>query len=128
MRTRLFAWLVTVAGLAASVAANVGHVAGHDLASRATAAVPPLAAAASLTVALGLLKRTVGAHQPAAEAAPENVVEDVPVEVPTTVPATTAETVADNVLEEAPIPAPASTGQAVAPRTDPPCPGSVPGQ
>src|SRR5216683_4293918 len=39
-RSRLAAWSVTLGGLAVSVAGNVGHVAGHSLASRATAAVP----------------------------------------------------------------------------------------
>lgn len=61
-RSRAAAWAVTLAGLACSVAGNVGHVAGHDLASRATAAVPPLAAAAALAVGLGVLKRTVAVH------------------------------------------------------------------
>ena len=61
-RSRAAAWGVTVLGLAVSVAGNVGHVAGHDLASRATAAVPPLAAAAALAVRLGVLKRVVGHH------------------------------------------------------------------
>jgi hypothetical protein len=45
-----------------SVAGNVGHVTGHSLADRATAAVPPLAAAAALAVGLGVLKRVVEAH------------------------------------------------------------------
>ena len=39
---------------------NVGHIAGTDVASRVTAAVPPFAAAAALTVGLGVLKRVVG--------------------------------------------------------------------
>ncbi len=60
-RDRISAWAVTGAGLAASVAANVGHVTGHDIATRITAAVQPLAAAASLAVGLGVLKRVVGA-------------------------------------------------------------------
>jgi hypothetical protein len=55
VRSRFAEWTVTLLGLAASVAGNVGHVAGHDLASRATAAVPPLAAAAALAVGLGSL-------------------------------------------------------------------------
>jgi hypothetical protein len=38
VRSRAAAWTVTLLGLAASVAGNIGHVAGHDLASRATAA------------------------------------------------------------------------------------------
>jgi hypothetical protein len=56
------AWLVTALGLAVSVAGNVGHVTGHSLSSRATAAVPPLAAAAALAVGLGVLKRVVAGH------------------------------------------------------------------
>jgi hypothetical protein len=44
-RSRVAAWGVTLAYLAVSVAGNVGHVASHALASRVTAAVPPLAAA-----------------------------------------------------------------------------------
>jgi hypothetical protein len=63
VRSRAGAWGVTVLGLAVSVAGNVGHIAGHDLASRATAAVPPLAAAAALAVGLGVLKRVVGSHE-----------------------------------------------------------------
>lgn len=61
-RQRGAAWLVTVAGLAVSVAGNVGHVTGHSLTVRATAAVPPLAAACSLAVGLGVLKRVVERH------------------------------------------------------------------
>ena len=58
-RQRTAAWLVTLAGLAVSVAGNIGHVAGHSLTVRATAAVPPLAAASALAVGLGVLKRVV---------------------------------------------------------------------
>ena len=58
-RQRSAAWLVTLAGLAVSVAGNIGHVAGHSLTVRATAAVPPLAAASALAVGLGVLKRVV---------------------------------------------------------------------
>lgn len=61
-RSRTGAWVVTLLGLAASVAGNVGHVAGHSLADRVTAAVPPLAAAAALAVGLGVLKRVVAAR------------------------------------------------------------------
>jgi len=61
-RSRLAAWAVTACGLAVSVAGNVGHVTGHSLTDRATAAVPPLAAAAALAVGLGVLKRVVEAH------------------------------------------------------------------
>jgi hypothetical protein len=58
-RVRMWAWCVTVGGLAISVAGNVGHLAVADPASRATAAVPPLAAAVALGIGLGLVK-----HQP----------------------------------------------------------------
>jgi len=58
-RDRAGAWLVTILGLAVSVAGNVGHVATHRLTDRGTAAVPPLAAAAALAVGLGVLKRVV---------------------------------------------------------------------
>lgn len=62
LRSRLAAWMVALAGLALSVAGNVGHVAGHDAAGRVTAAVPPLAAAAALAVGLGVLKHVVAMH------------------------------------------------------------------
>jgi hypothetical protein len=58
-RSMAFAWVVVSIGLGASVAGNVGHIAGHDVASKMTAAVTPLAAAAALTVGLGVLKRVV---------------------------------------------------------------------
>jgi Protein of unknown function (DUF2637) len=61
-RSRTAAWTVALAGLGVSIAGNVGHVASHDWASRATAAVPPLAAAAALAVGLGVLKRVVAAR------------------------------------------------------------------
>jgi hypothetical protein len=64
-RSRVGAWFVTLAGLGVSVAGNVGHVATHTLAVRATAAVPPLAAASALAVGLGVLKRVVAAHHQA---------------------------------------------------------------
>jgi hypothetical protein len=84
-RSRLAAWSVTLAGLGVSVAGNIGHVAGHSLTNRATAAVPPLAAAAALAVGLGVLKRVAEQHHadqlaaaaastadtPASRAAPE---------------------------------------------------------
>jgi hypothetical protein len=66
---------VTGAGLAVSVAGNVGHVAGHSLPDRVTAALPPVAAAFALAVALGVLKRVVEAHH---EQKPERVPLDVP--------------------------------------------------
>jgi hypothetical protein len=62
LRTRIGAWLIITAGLAASVAGNIGHVAGHELTVRATAAVPPLAAAAAMAVGLGVLKRVIAAR------------------------------------------------------------------
>ena len=61
-RSRVAAWAVTLLGLAVSVAGNVGHVHGHSLAVRGTAAIPPVAAAAALAVGLGVLKRTVAIH------------------------------------------------------------------
>jgi hypothetical protein len=64
-RIKMWAWLLTLAGLAASAAAGVAHVgleapAGMKLA----AAVPPLAAAASLGTGLGIVK--LRARQPKA--------------------------------------------------------------
>jgi hypothetical protein len=69
-RSRTGAWIVTGIGLAVSVAGNVGHVHGHSLGDRATAAVPPLAAAAALAVGLGVLKRVVEHHHQAAAQTP----------------------------------------------------------
>ena len=63
-RSRAGAWAVTLGGLAVSVSGNVGHVAGHSPADRGTAAVPPLAAAFSLAVGMGVLKRVVQARAP----------------------------------------------------------------
>lgn len=62
-RNRALAWTVTLTGLAVSVAGNVGHVTSSALASRVTAAVPPLAATAALAVGLGVLKRVAAATQ-----------------------------------------------------------------
>ena len=61
-RSRAGAWAVTVAGLAVSVAGNVGHAPARDLATRVTFAIPPLAAAFALAVGLGVLKRVVEAQ------------------------------------------------------------------
>lgn len=61
LRSRVAAWAVTTVGLAVSVAGNVGHIASHTLTARATAAVPPIAAASALAVGLGVLKRIVEA-------------------------------------------------------------------
>ena len=63
-RQRVFPWAVAMGGLAASVAANIGHVSGHTWTDRGTAAVPPLAAWAALTVGLGVLKRVRTLHPP----------------------------------------------------------------
>jgi Protein of unknown function (DUF2637) len=77
-RSRAAAWTVTLAGLAVSVAGNIGHVAGHSLASRATAAIPPLAAASALAVGLGVLKRVVEHHHQAGHGQPAQIARDVP--------------------------------------------------
>lgn len=72
LRWRAGAWAVTAAGLAVSVAGNIGHVAGHSVTNRSTAAIPPLAAAGAMAVGLGVLKRVVQARTaaPPAEAPP----------------------------------------------------------
>jgi hypothetical protein len=61
-----------------SVAGNVGHIGwAASVADKATAAVPPLAAAAALAVGLGVLKRVVE-HRPRAAGigdVPSDVVE-----------------------------------------------------
>jgi len=64
-RARASAWAVTLAGLAVSVAGNVGHVTSRAVTARGTAAIPPLAAAAALAVGLGVLKRVVDKHHQA---------------------------------------------------------------
>jgi Protein of unknown function (DUF2637) len=73
-RARASAWAVTLAGLAVSVAGNIGHVTSHAVTARGTAAIPPLAAAAALAVGLGVLKRVVEKQhraQPQPQAAPQ---------------------------------------------------------
>jgi hypothetical protein len=60
LRSRLGAWAVALLGLAVSVAGNIGHLAAADAQSRATAAVPPLAAFAALWLGLAVLKRVIG--------------------------------------------------------------------
>jgi hypothetical protein len=82
-RARAFPWLVTLGGLAVSVAANVGHVASADLATRATAAVPPMAAASALAVGLGILKRVVTARRATVPDTPEPVPGVLLPEIPT---------------------------------------------
>ena len=73
-RDRAGAWAVALLGLAASVAGNVGHVAAHDLQSRGTAAVPPVAAFAALWLGLGVIKRILRRHD--AGAVPVTVAAD----------------------------------------------------
>lgn len=64
-RYRLVAAAVTTVGLVISVAGNIGHAGTHDLWTRGTFAVPPLAAAASLFVGLVILKCVVDLyHRP----------------------------------------------------------------
>jgi hypothetical protein len=87
VRSRTAAWAVTLAGLAVSVAGNVGHVAGHSLASRATAADPPLAAASARAVGLGVLKGVVARQS----AAPSAAASAVPAEVASARPERRAE-------------------------------------
>lgn len=68
---RSLPWLIVGAGLAVSVAGNVGHVQTHDVFTRLTAAVPPLTAYVMLAAALGLLKRVVAnAPKPPVKAKP----------------------------------------------------------
>jgi hypothetical protein len=66
-------WLVTAAGLAASIGGNVGHVGfTAPLGDQVTAAVPPLAATVSLGVLLGLVKATSGAKSTTAARKPRS--------------------------------------------------------
>lgn len=58
-RDRLGAWAVALLGLAVSIAGNIGHLAVADMQSRATAAVPPVAAFAALWLGLGVVKRVI---------------------------------------------------------------------
>lgn len=94
-RSRLAAWTVTLTGLAVSVAGNVGHVTGQSPAVRATAAVPPLAAASAPAVGLGILKRVVDQHHhAAADAAPGTVPPPIPVDAETAATASLRATLA----------------------------------
>jgi hypothetical protein len=115
-RSRTAAWAVTLTGLAVSVAGNVGHVTGHSLAVRATAAVPPVAAASALAVGLGVLKRVVEQHyQPARDLAalPETTRQDRPASAaqaapgtaPEVLPRTTAKVLPETAPEVTPHPA-----------------------
>jgi len=61
-RERAGAWSVALVGLAVSIAGNIGHVAAHDVQSRGTAAIPPVAAFAALWLGLTVLKRVLARH------------------------------------------------------------------
>jgi len=61
-RRKATMWGVAIAGLAVSVAGNVGHAATRDLATRFTYAVPPLAAFAALGIGLMIVKSIVEGH------------------------------------------------------------------
>jgi hypothetical protein len=58
-RHKAGAWVLAVVGLSVSVAGNIGHVIHPDLQSRATAAVPPLAAFAALWLGFTVVKRII---------------------------------------------------------------------
>jgi hypothetical protein len=60
-RARLWAWLVTLSGLALSVGGNIGHAQTSDWLTRLGWAWPPLAAAAMLGIGLGSLKASAAA-------------------------------------------------------------------
>lgn len=84
VRSRTGAWAVSLTGLAVSVAGNIGHLAVADVQSRATAAVPPLAAFAALWLGLSVLKRIMH-PDPGAPGIPDA---DVPPDDEDTVPET----------------------------------------
>jgi hypothetical protein len=84
-RHKAGAWAVTLLGLAASVAGNIGHVAAHDLQSRGTAAVPPVAAFAAMWVGLSVLKRVIARDVWTVSDDDEIVHEESVVRVPLTV-------------------------------------------
>src|SRR5450756_941343 len=71
-RDRAGAWLVALLGLAVSIAGNVGHIHAHDLQSRGTAAVPPIAAFGALWLGLGVLKRILRRRRGKAAAVAQN--------------------------------------------------------
>lgn len=89
-RHRAAAWTVTLIGLGVSVAGNVGHVHSAHAASRVTAAVPPLAAAAALAVGLGVLKRIIEHRQEHAARPLRTVAADVQTAAVEALRATTA--------------------------------------
>src|SRR5450756_1976133 len=71
-RDRAGAWLVALLGLAVSIAGNVGPIHAHDLQSRGTAAVPPIAAFGALWLGLGVLKRILRRRRGKAAAVAQN--------------------------------------------------------
>jgi hypothetical protein len=81
-RHKAGAWAVTLLGLAASVAGNIGHVAAHDLQSRGTAAVPPVAAFTAMWVGLSVLKRVIDRTAWTVPAGDENVHDGAAVATP----------------------------------------------
>ena len=81
-RHKAGAWAVTLLGLAASVAGNIGHVAAHDLQSRGTAAVPPVAAFAAMWVGLSVLKRVIARADETVPSDDEFVAEEPVARVP----------------------------------------------
>lgn len=112
LRDRAGAWAVALAGLAVSVAGNIGHVAGGDLQTRGTAAVPPLAAFAALWVGLGVLKRTLNRPRQAAQGAAETVHASIPAQAGTFAPVDMLSTIADMV--SSPVPADAEHAALIA--------------
>jgi Protein of unknown function (DUF2637) len=81
-RHKAGAWAVTLLGLAASVAGNISHVAAHDLQSRGTAAVPPVAAFAAMWVGLSVLKRVIARADETVPSDDEFVVDEPIARVP----------------------------------------------
>jgi hypothetical protein len=64
------AWAATAIGVCESVAGNIGHAPTHDLATRGTFAVPPLAAAGALFLGLLCLKAVISAAPKTENVAP----------------------------------------------------------
>lgn len=59
-KTRLLGWTMSLGGLTASVLANAGQVGAHaSISDHVTAAVPPVAAMASMVAAISIIKQTV---------------------------------------------------------------------
>lgn len=73
---RTEAWAVSVIGLAVSVAGNIGHVAAHDIQSRGTAAIPPVAAFGALWLGMRVLKRVLS--RPAHATGPAAPEQEIP--------------------------------------------------